>query len=302
MRMKNTTLALCLFSDYKNFYCHSGLSPSHDDDDDIVITVVAVVVVVSFIIVVLTVCIYLTWGMSGILSTHFLFFCCLYSFVLFKSNSTLFYCYLIKRRILLSTNTERPLSSCHTTCRFINARRRILQPMLDASNPDPAPKAKKMKSQHRPTQRFWPDSIVAGVLQTHRSQTGNNNSESMSALTRLIQWTHEYVATIHCCSYFFMSVCLCVLFLCMWKPGIRIAAVYVLTTRRHYCHILYLGLNIRFIRKKNKLTGNAIRIRAYICNLVSKHTEVILKLFNQMQLSSQKIQGLFKTLDNQELY
>uniref|UniRef100_A0A3B5MKG9 Pbx/knotted 1 homeobox 2 n=1 Tax=Xiphophorus couchianus TaxID=32473 RepID=A0A3B5MKG9_9TELE len=49
---------------------------------------------------------------------------------------------------------------------FINARRRILQPMLDASNPDPAPKAKKMKSQHRPTQRFWPDSIVAGVLQT----------------------------------------------------------------------------------------------------------------------------------------
>ena len=59
--------------------------------------------------------------------------------------------------------------------RFINARRRILQPMLDASNPDPAPKAKKMKSQHRPTQRFWPDSIVAGVLQTHRSQTGNNS-------------------------------------------------------------------------------------------------------------------------------
>ncbi|XP_014841545.1 PREDICTED: homeobox protein PKNOX2 isoform X1 [Poecilia mexicana] len=58
---------------------------------------------------------------------------------------------------------------------FINARRRILQPMLDASNPDPAPKAKKMKSQHRPTQRFWPDSIVAGVLQTHRSQTVNNS-------------------------------------------------------------------------------------------------------------------------------
>ncbi|ELW72223.1 Homeobox protein PKNOX2 [Tupaia chinensis] len=48
---------------------------------------------------------------------------------------------------------------------FINARRRILQPMLDASNPDPAPKAKKIKSQHRPTQRFWPNSIAAGVLQ-----------------------------------------------------------------------------------------------------------------------------------------
>ncbi|XP_061659440.1 homeobox protein PKNOX2 [Syngnathoides biaculeatus] len=63
---------------------------------------------------------------------------------------------------------------------FINARRRILQPMLDASNPDPAPKAKKMKSQHRPTQRFWPDSIVAGVLQTHRSQTGNNSDDPLS--------------------------------------------------------------------------------------------------------------------------
>ncbi|KAL0182735.1 hypothetical protein M9458_022110, partial [Cirrhinus mrigala] len=58
---------------------------------------------------------------------------------------------------------------------FINARRRILQPMLDASNPDPAPKAKKMKSQHRPTQRFWPDSIVAGVLQTHGSHSTNNS-------------------------------------------------------------------------------------------------------------------------------
>lgn len=54
--------------------------------------------------------------------------------------------------------------------------------MLDASNPDPAPKAKKMKSQHRPTQRFWPDSIVAGVLQTHRSQTGSN-SDSMPTVT-----------------------------------------------------------------------------------------------------------------------
>ncbi|MEQ2299217.1 Homeobox protein pknox2 [Ameca splendens] len=70
---------------------------------------------------------------------------------------------------------------------FINARRRILQPMLDASNPDPAPKAKKMKSQHRPTQRFWPDSIVAGVLQTHRSQTANNleNPLSMDGLQSL---------------------------------------------------------------------------------------------------------------------
>lgn len=79
--------------------------------------------------------------------------------------------------------------SSHPCCRFINARRRILQPMLDASNPDPAPKAKKMKSQHRPTQRFWPDSIVAGVLQTHRSQTGN--SESMS----IIDFCLEFCST-----------------------------------------------------------------------------------------------------------
>lgn len=58
--------------------------------------------------------------------------------------------------------------------RFINARRRILQPMLDASNPDPAPKAKKIKSQHRPTQRFWPNSIAAGVLQQQGGNSGTN--------------------------------------------------------------------------------------------------------------------------------
>nr|NP_001071803.1 transcription factor protein [Ciona intestinalis]BAE06656.1 transcription factor protein [Ciona intestinalis] len=49
---------------------------------------------------------------------------------------------------------------------FINARRRILQPMLDASNPDPStppaasPKIKKSKPQSaRPTERFWPNSL-----------------------------------------------------------------------------------------------------------------------------------------------
>ncbi|NP_705940.1 homeobox protein PKNOX2 [Danio rerio] len=75
-----------------------------------------------------------------------------------------------KRQIAAQTN----LTLLQVNNWFINARRRILQPMLDASNPDPAPKAKKMKSQHRPTQRFWPDSIVAGVLQTH----GTNNSDN----------------------------------------------------------------------------------------------------------------------------
>lgn len=46
--------------------------------------------------------------------------------------------------------------------------------MLDASNPDPAPKAKKIKSQHRPTQRFWPNSIAAGVLQQQGGNSGTN--------------------------------------------------------------------------------------------------------------------------------
>ncbi|XP_006867722.1 PREDICTED: homeobox protein PKNOX2 isoform X3 [Chrysochloris asiatica] len=64
-----------------------------------------------------------------------------------------------KRQIAAQTN----LTLLQVNNWFINARRRILQPMLDASNPDPAPKAKKIKSQHRPTQRFWPNSIAAGV-------------------------------------------------------------------------------------------------------------------------------------------
>ncbi|KAB0376787.1 hypothetical protein FD755_011231 [Muntiacus reevesi] len=63
---------------------------------------------------------------------------------------------------------------------FINARRRILQPMLDASNPDPAPKAKKIKSQHRPTQRFWPNSIAAGVLQQQGGAPGTNPDGSIN--------------------------------------------------------------------------------------------------------------------------
>uniref|UniRef100_A0AAY4AZ24 Homeobox domain-containing protein n=1 Tax=Denticeps clupeoides TaxID=299321 RepID=A0AAY4AZ24_9TELE len=75
-----------------------------------------------------------------------------------------------KRQIAAQTN----LTLLQVNNWFINARRRILQPMLDASNPDPAPKAKKMKSQHRPTQRFWPDSIVAGVLQTHSGSNSDN--------------------------------------------------------------------------------------------------------------------------------
>ncbi|XP_041858701.1 homeobox protein PKNOX1.1 isoform X2 [Melanotaenia boesemani] len=44
---------------------------------------------------------------------------------------------------------------------FINARRRILQPMLDASSSE-TPKTKKKTPQNRPLQRFWPDSIATG--------------------------------------------------------------------------------------------------------------------------------------------
>ncbi len=48
--------------------------------------------------------------------------------------------------------------------RFINARRRILQPMLDASTSD-TPKSKKKTPQTRPLQRFWPNSLASSVSQ-----------------------------------------------------------------------------------------------------------------------------------------
>ncbi|KAM5246300.1 homeobox protein PKNOX2 isoform 6-T6 [Ctenodactylus gundi] len=81
-----------------------------------------------------------------------------------------------KRQIAAQTN----LTLLQVNNWFINARRRILQPMLDASNPDPAPKAKKIKSQHRPTQRFWPNSIAAGVLQQQGGTPGTNPDGSIS--------------------------------------------------------------------------------------------------------------------------
>lgn len=81
-----------------------------------------------------------------------------------------------KRQIAAQTN----LTLLQVNNWFINARRRILQPMLDASNPDPAPKAKKIKSQHRPTQRFWPNSIAAGVLQPQGGAPGTNPDGSLS--------------------------------------------------------------------------------------------------------------------------
>ncbi|MBN3284889.1 PKNX1 protein, partial [Polyodon spathula] len=57
----------------------------------------------------------------------------------------------------------------HTLKMFINARRRILQPMLDASCSE-TPKTKKKTAQNRPLQRFWPDSIASGGTQQHSSE------------------------------------------------------------------------------------------------------------------------------------
>ncbi|XP_054878343.1 homeobox protein PKNOX1-like [Poeciliopsis prolifica] len=70
---------------------------------------------------------------------------------------------------------------------FINARRRILQPMLDASSSETT-KAKKKTPQNRPLQRFWPDSIAAGGG-THQQVTMPDgtmvtmNMESLQSLT-----------------------------------------------------------------------------------------------------------------------
>lgn len=81
-----------------------------------------------------------------------------------------------KRQIAGQTN----LTLLQVNNWFINARRRILQPMLDASNPDTPPKAKKIKTQSRPVQRFWPDSIVAGVAQQHVTSITVSDSAMVS--------------------------------------------------------------------------------------------------------------------------
>lgn len=66
-------------------------------------------------------------------------------------------------------------STAHKYClplvvfRFINARRRILQPMLDSSCSE-TPKTKKKTAQNRPVQRFWPDSIASGVAQQQSNE------------------------------------------------------------------------------------------------------------------------------------
>ncbi|XP_053311416.1 homeobox protein PKNOX1 isoform X1 [Spea bombifrons] len=65
-----------------------------------------------------------------------------------------------KKQIAAQTN----LTLLQVNNWFINARRRILQPMLDSSSTD-TPKTKKKSGQSRPVQRFWPDSIAGGGSQ-----------------------------------------------------------------------------------------------------------------------------------------
>ncbi|XP_035250556.1 homeobox protein PKNOX1-like isoform X1 [Anguilla anguilla] len=65
-----------------------------------------------------------------------------------------------KKQIATQTN----LTLLQVNNWFINARRRILQPMLDASSSE-TPKTKKKTPQNRPLQRFWPDSLASGVSQ-----------------------------------------------------------------------------------------------------------------------------------------
>ncbi|KAM8975907.1 homeobox protein PKNOX1 [Pelodytes ibericus] len=72
-----------------------------------------------------------------------------------------------KKQIAAQTN----LTLLQVNNWFINARRRILQPMLDTSSSD-TPKTKKKSGQSRPVQRFWPDSIAGGI-----SQHGGDMSE-----------------------------------------------------------------------------------------------------------------------------
>ncbi|RDD46089.1 Homeobox protein PKNOX2 [Trichoplax sp. H2] len=78
-----------------------------------------------------------------------------------------------KRAIATQTN----LSILQVNNWFINARRRILQPMLDSSNPG-SNKSKKPKQQSRPPQKFWsetyanqPQSHVAQKPPTHFSSS-----------------------------------------------------------------------------------------------------------------------------------
>lgn len=81
-----------------------------------------------------------------------------------------------KRQIANQTN----LTLLQVNNWFINARRRILQPMLDASNPELSHKPKKPKTQSsRPIQRFWPENI-ASLQPTHNQERFKPNMVDQS--------------------------------------------------------------------------------------------------------------------------
>lgn len=70
---------------------------------------------------------------------------------------------------------------------FINARRRILQPMIEASTP-PEQKTRKTKA-HNPKSsatRFWPDSLIS----LHGKAHHNNNSSNAASPTPLAGRVH----------------------------------------------------------------------------------------------------------------
>lgn len=78
------------------------------------------------------------------------------------------------------------MTLCTVFLRFINARRRILQPMLDASNPEPTKKAKS-KPQNRPLQRFWPESIANIQPQLPSGLQSAVKSEAATSVTDTVQ-------------------------------------------------------------------------------------------------------------------
>ncbi|CAL1581966.1 unnamed protein product [Knipowitschia caucasica] len=85
-----------------------------------------------------------------------------------------------KKQIATQTN----LTLLQVNNWFINARRRILQPMLDASSSE-TPKTKKKTPQNRPLQRFWPDSIAGGPTQQVTMPDGTMVTMSMEGLQSL---------------------------------------------------------------------------------------------------------------------
>lgn len=78
-----------------------------------------------------------------------------------------------KRQIASQTN----LTLLQVNNWFINARRRILQPMLDASNPEQS-KAKKAKHTSRPPQRFWP--FTAATAENSESEPNTTAGQSIT--------------------------------------------------------------------------------------------------------------------------